>query len=62
MSDQLLACPFCGDDGEKGEVEMTELPSRNHYKVIKCYTCGASCPAANWNMRAAIPKCNTDPK
>ena len=54
MPDDLLACPFCGDDGEKGEIEVTEFPSRNQYKVVKCYTCGASCPEANWNMRAGI--------
>ncbi|MBO4120242.1 hypothetical protein J5T34_05750 [Cupriavidus gilardii] len=57
---EMKPCPFCGDDGEKGEVEMTEFPSRNQYKVIKCYTCGASCPAANWNTRAPVegPKPN----
>lgn len=37
-----------------GEMEMTEFPSRNQYKLIRCYTCGASCPEANWNMRAGM--------
>ncbi|NSX05075.1 hypothetical protein [Cupriavidus gilardii] len=60
MADHLH-CPFCGDDGEKGEIEMTEFPSRNQYKVIKCYTCGASCPEANWNMRVGVGPAKAEP-
>ncbi len=61
MADHLH-CPFCGDDGEKGEVEMTEFPSRNQYKLIRCYTCGASCSEANWNMRVGSePEANVEP-
>lgn len=61
MPDQLLPCPFCGDAGEKGVEEWTDFPSRDQYKVIRCLTCGASCPEMNWNTRAPVegPKAAT---
>ncbi|GAA0795416.1 hypothetical protein [Cupriavidus gilardii] len=61
MHEDWLACPFCGDDGEKSEVEMTVFPSPNQYKVIRCQTCGASCPWMNWNMRAGQQMVATAP-
>ena len=52
----LLPCPFCGDDGDKGRQEVTQMiESRNKFTRITCPACGAMCPEENWNRRAAQP-------
>jgi hypothetical protein len=51
----LLPCPFCGDDGDKGRQEVTQMiESRNKFARITCRVCGAMCPEENWNRRAAL--------
>ena len=48
----LLPCPFCGDDGDKGRQEVTQMiEGRNKFARITCRTCGAMCPEENWNPR-----------
>ena len=52
----LLPCPFCGDDGDKGRQEVTQMiEGRNKFARITCRACGAMCPEENWNQRAAQP-------
>ena len=51
----LLPCPFCGDDGDKGRQEVTQMiEGRNKFARITCRACGAMCPEENWNRRAAL--------
>ena len=51
----LLPCPFCGDDGDKGRQEVTQMiEGRNKFARITCRACGAMCPEENWNLRAAL--------
>ena len=51
----LLPCPFCGDDGDKGWQEVTQMiEGRNKFARITCRACGAMCPEENWNRRAAL--------
>ncbi len=51
----LLPCPFCGDDGDKGRQEVTQMiEGRNKFTRITCRACGAMCPEENWNRRAAL--------
>lgn len=53
MADNLLPCPFCGDDGEKGRQSVTQMHDGNKFDRIICRCCGAMCPEQNWNQRAA---------
>lgn len=51
----LEPCPFCGDDGDKGRQEVTQMiEGRNKFARITCRACGAMCPEENWNRRAAL--------
>lgn len=51
----LAPCPFCGDDGEKGRQEVTQMNAeRNKFVRIICHACGCMCPEHNWNARAAL--------
>ena len=51
----LLPCPFCGDDGDKGRQEVTQMiEGRNKFTRITCRACGAMCPEENWNRRSAL--------
>jgi len=51
----LLPCPFCGDDGDKGRQEVTQMTEGyNKFARITCRACGAMCPEENWNRRAAL--------
>ena len=51
----LLPCPFCGDDGDKGRQEVTQMVEGcNKFARITCRACGAMCPEENWNRRAAL--------
>ena len=51
----LLPCPFCGDDGDKGRQEVTQMTEGyNKFVRITCRACGAMCPEENWNRRAAL--------
>lgn len=53
----LLACPFCGDDGEKGRQTVTQMnEARTTFDRILCRCCGAMAPELNWQSRAAIQK------
>lgn len=52
---QLLPCPFCGDEGEKGIQAVTLMNAeRTSFKRVSCRCCGATCPEPNWNHRAAL--------
>lgn len=50
---ELLPCPFCGDDGEKGRQTVTQMGGeRATFVRIICGCCGAMCPELNWGKRA----------
>ena len=50
----LLPCPFCGDDGEKGIQAVTMMNAeRTQFNRVTCRCCGAMCPEMNWNRRAS---------
>lgn len=52
---QLLPCPFCGDEGEKGIQAVTLMNAeRTSFNRVTCRCCGATCPEPNWNLRAAL--------
>jgi hypothetical protein len=58
----LLPCPFCGDDGDKGRQEVTQMiEGRNKFARITCRACGAMCPEENWNRRAALAAQRAEP-
>ena len=49
----LLACPFCGDDGEKGQQTVTMMNEEHtQFDRITCRCCGAMAPELNWQKRA----------
>jgi len=61
MSDPLLPCPFCGDDGDKGVQHVTQMvEGRPSFNRITCRACGAMCPEENWNHRAPTGAAPTD--
>lgn len=48
----LLACPFCGDDGEKGRQTVTMMNDEHtQFDRITCRCCGAMAPELNWQKR-----------
>lgn len=58
----LLACPFCGDDGEKGRQTVTQMnEARTTFDRILCRCCGAMAPELNWQQRATKPSAQEEP-
>lgn len=58
----LLACPFCGDDGEKGIQQVTMMnDERTKFNRTICRCCGAMAPELNWQQRATQPSAQEEP-
>lgn len=49
--DELKPCPFCGDDGDKGAMQMFAPQTGAHWTKVTCRGCGASVSEQAWNIR-----------
>lgn len=52
---ELKPCPFCGDDGDKGNMEVTQMQTGNKFTRVTCRSCSATAPLSNWNERTDYP-------
>lgn len=52
MSEELKPCPFCGDNGDKGTMQMFAPQTGLHWTKVTCRGCGASVSDQAWNIRA----------
>lgn len=59
---KLLPCPFCGDDYDKGSMDMFSPQTGAKWKKVTCRVCGASAPDTVWNTRTApdLPESSHD--